>query len=668
MLSKSTVRLVMALGLLALLGVLAACSQSLDPEVDAAARNNIEEEVSESLSSAYQVQTSKGTSVSETGEQVRAGSAAFKHTVPNSGERAEINLRKVGIGDTRWYGWSMFVPADYSPDGVGLIVHQHTLYPPKEGRNLRPICGAAGHHLTIGGDGSLSYALQHQGGSDTECEKFKIFDNLDQYKGKWIDFVMHAKWTGNSDGFFRLWVREANGAWSAPTVDYKGATWWNDEGAGPNFKMGAYTGDPGRSGSKTRIIYTDEYRRGSAQASFEDVAPGGGPSQPNPDPEPQPEPEPEPQPEPGAFPQEGVWYSLKNAAQGQFLDTSGGGLLSLKPDSNGDDRLFQFVPAGNNSFFIVNKRSGRGALDTRPEGDVRWMSDASPAGDDKRWTVSREGESYRLENVDPARGFLTAQAGQIVWSSQADDSSLWTPAAAGSDPAEPSPEPDPEPTPRPSEPDPDGELLKVMDAETADFSQWRNPDGGGSGNHEIVQNPVAQGRHAFKWTHKDGRTESASDYFPAAQETWIGWKLWVPEDFNDSFSGGNSQGLSVSQIHGHNNGCDPSILMLRVADGQFFWWLKNTGDLAGVYDNLGSVPKEQWIDLLVNYKLTNSGDGYFRFWIDGELKLELEGSSWPCNTGGAYFKMGTYAFGYDSGDYILGDAIRVGTSRAAVED
>ncbi len=424
MLGKSTLRLVVALGLLALLGMLAACSQSLEPEVSAAARSNIEEEVSESLSGAYQVQEFEGTSVSETQEQVRAGNVAFKHTVSNSGERAEINLRKVGIGDTRWYGWSMFVPADYSPDGLGLIVHQHTLYPPKEGRNLRPICGAAGHHLTIGGDGSLSYALQHQGGSDTECEKFKIFDSLDQYKGKWIDFVMHAKWTGNSDGFFRLWVRDANGAWSAPTVDYKGATWWNDEGAGPNFKMGAYTGDPGRSGSKTRLIYTDEYRRGSARASFEDVAPGGGgPSQPAP--EPGPDPEPEPQPEPGAFPQEGVWYSLENAAQGQFLDTSGGGQLSLKPDSNGDDRLFQFVAAGDNSFFIVNKRPDRGALDTRPGGDVRWVADATPAGDDKRWAVSQEGEGYRLENADPGRGALAAQGGSIVWNSSQSSAGVW---------------------------------------------------------------------------------------------------------------------------------------------------------------------------------------------------------------------------------------------------
>ena len=66
------------------------------------------------------------------------------------------------------------------------------------------------------------------------------------------------------------------------------------------------------------------------------------------------------------FPQEGVFYSLENAAQGQFLDTSPDGALSLQEDGSEDDSLFQFVPAGEDSFFIVNKLMGRGALDTRP--------------------------------------------------------------------------------------------------------------------------------------------------------------------------------------------------------------------------------------------------------------------------------------------------------------
>jgi len=28
--------------------------------------------------------------------------------------------------------------------------------------------------------------------------------------GKWVDFVMHVKWTGDSDGFLKLWVKEGD--------------------------------------------------------------------------------------------------------------------------------------------------------------------------------------------------------------------------------------------------------------------------------------------------------------------------------------------------------------------------------------------------------------------------------------------------------------------------
>lgn len=38
--------------------------------------------------------------------------------------------------------------------------------------------------------------------------------------------------------------------------------------------MGAYMGEPGWDGPETRTLYTDEYRLGSKDATFEDVAPG----------------------------------------------------------------------------------------------------------------------------------------------------------------------------------------------------------------------------------------------------------------------------------------------------------------------------------------------------------------------------------------------------------
>jgi hypothetical protein len=89
-------------------------------------------------------------------------------------------------------------------------------------------------------------------------------------RGFWTDFVMHVKWTGNSDGFLKIWARTNNGPWKI-RLDYKGATFWNNEGSGPNLKWGLYAGSGG-----SRTIYTDEMRIGDAESSFQEVAPGGG--------------------------------------------------------------------------------------------------------------------------------------------------------------------------------------------------------------------------------------------------------------------------------------------------------------------------------------------------------------------------------------------------------
>jgi hypothetical protein len=82
---------------------------------------------------------------------------------------------------------------------------------------------------------------------------------------------MHAKWTGDKSGHFQLWMRFGDNPFDQK-VDYTGRTWWNDEGAGPYFKMGAYMGEPGWKGPDSRTIYTDEYRLGDGQSSFEEVA------------------------------------------------------------------------------------------------------------------------------------------------------------------------------------------------------------------------------------------------------------------------------------------------------------------------------------------------------------------------------------------------------------
>ncbi len=238
-------------------------------------REHIIESVTESVKEARgrEFVKSKGgpecNELMEVSSPTRAGKTAFKHWVSQCGERSELAMARTEIGGTYWYGWSMFIPADYDHREHYTIVMQLATWPSP--RNGEFPCSGNGHKISITDSGNLRYDLQRAGKTqDSVCEKFQLGDLV---KGKWTDFVMHAKWTGDEDGFLKLWMRIGKEKYEHK-IDHKGRTWWNDEDKGPYFKMGAYMGDPKWGGPESRTVYTDEYRLGDTEADFDDVAPG----------------------------------------------------------------------------------------------------------------------------------------------------------------------------------------------------------------------------------------------------------------------------------------------------------------------------------------------------------------------------------------------------------
>lgn len=201
---------------------------------------------------------------------VRSGQKAFRHTVNRCSERSEFRMKKTQIGQTYWYGWSMFVPKDWGDSDPGFdILTQWATYPTKRNGNFT--CGANGSYITRNGN-NVVFKFQHKGeDTDIQCDRYNLA-KISDIRGKWVDFVMQVKWTGNKDGFLKLWTRTGDGEYSQE-VDYQGRTYWNDEGEGPNFKMGLYKGDPNFKGPAPRQLYTDEYRMGDSSSSFEEVAP-----------------------------------------------------------------------------------------------------------------------------------------------------------------------------------------------------------------------------------------------------------------------------------------------------------------------------------------------------------------------------------------------------------
>jgi hypothetical protein len=209
--------------------------------------------------------------IDEVSSPVRTQSKGFKHTVEPCGKRAELAGMKTTIGQTYWYGWSLHLPADWKTEGTN-IPNQWAAYPPsnKKFRKAEGACGAVGSYMAIN-SGKLNFKFQRKGTDKlTACTVYPVAD-IEAIKGKWVDFVMHVKWTGDSDGFLKLWVKEGDKSYNLK-VDVKNApTYWADEGKGPYYKSGLYKGSSGASSVHT--LYTDEHRLGDQSSSFAEVAP-----------------------------------------------------------------------------------------------------------------------------------------------------------------------------------------------------------------------------------------------------------------------------------------------------------------------------------------------------------------------------------------------------------
>jgi len=237
------------------------------------------QEVNESLSSATGIEFAKSKGgpenniISEITTPFRGGIGAFRHYVNKKGERAELAMAKTIIGEEYWYGWSVMIPENFDHTGSYSIIMQLATYPtPRDGKFP---CSANGPYMLIESGGRMVFKNQHAGElADMVCDSYVIFDDVSTIKGKWIDFVMNAKWTGSAGGFLKLWAKIDDNNY-IQKINYQGPTWWDDEDKGPYFKMGLYMGDPGWKGPSERILYTDEFRMGGKNSSFNEVAPSG---------------------------------------------------------------------------------------------------------------------------------------------------------------------------------------------------------------------------------------------------------------------------------------------------------------------------------------------------------------------------------------------------------
>lgn len=219
---------------------------------------------------------------------VRAGKYALRSVVDRYDEdvpfRCEIvakqqntrqNYMYQDIGKEYWYGFSIFLPKDYVIDNRTEIIAQFHGTPDVGESWFLPNLGL---HIT-----ENHYEINRYWDSkhitnwaERDGEDHYTFGNVINELGKWTDWVFNVKWNYNKDGdgFMKIWKD------GVLIFDKKGPNCSNDD-LGPFLRFGMYkwdwkhTEEEIPSNTSHRVIYHDEYKIGNANATYEEVSPGG---------------------------------------------------------------------------------------------------------------------------------------------------------------------------------------------------------------------------------------------------------------------------------------------------------------------------------------------------------------------------------------------------------
>jgi hypothetical protein len=198
---------------------------------------------------------------------VRAGKYAAKFDLSKGNVRNEVAASRAKIGGTYWYGWSIFVPNNYvTVPGKEFVTQFSKWQSPRE-----PKWTGSANCVLKTQNSRWVFRLNYQEKPTNKKIKKTSVDLGSYERGKWTDWVMHVKWSYKPDGFLKLYK---NGKL---VFTRNGPTYFNIS-KGPYFKMGIYMGInnpdwPDHGKVRNRTLYTDEYRMGNANATYEDVAP-----------------------------------------------------------------------------------------------------------------------------------------------------------------------------------------------------------------------------------------------------------------------------------------------------------------------------------------------------------------------------------------------------------
>lgn len=211
------------------------------------------------------------------------------------------------------------------------------------------------------------------------------------------------------------------------------------------------------------------------------------------------------------------------------------------------------------------------------------------------------------------------------------------------------------------------------DAENAPntSSDWLTAGNGGGNSFSVSGERVRAGSKSYKFVLAPKGTPgtqsnvelvlrglSASpqvNNFLMNQEYWMGWSVYIPQDFVFPVESNNEWGM-LGQFHGTTESCDqpmgpPLPFFLNSAVNGFRVAIRATDDRC----NSGRVSRAKaytmpfkkgaWNDIVLNFKYnyTNSGSPFFKMWLNGQLVANDSGPNCYNDAKGPYFKLGIYA-------------------------
>lgn len=156
--------------------------------------------------------------------------------------------------------------------------------------------------------------------------------------------------------------------------------------------------------------------------------------------------------------------------------------------------------------------------------------------------------------------------------------------------------------------------------------------------------PVRSGEKSLKFEVRSGdcskkdcknnsqRHELKGKYFKG--EIWIAYSIYLTEDFKSIFPAK----LALAQIHQEN--AEPSLMFQLNDDGYFAdrQMRGRTYEKKKLLDFQSM--KGNWNDILIHTNLTKDQDGFYKIWVNNELKYEYSGLTTEGKPN--YFKFGIY--------------------------